>query len=349
MSPCSSFRAKGRALQSLIPGPVWKVNGMQGAVAAVVDLGSHAARLRVARLPFSKGPSGGDGPFETLLDDRVVSRLGEGLLPSGSLSEGAIERTLEVLFHFKGKMDALGATRRLVAGTSALRTAKNRWALRERLSRELGLPLRVLSPEEEARLSARGALMAFSPPPDLALTADVGGGSTELSLTKGGELLWWRSEPIGSLNLLLRFPLGAPAKSQDLLALEQSLGELLKGSLKGCPLPLGPPPTLIATGGTAANLGAMVHEIPLQDLDALNGLSISEEALETTYRRVASATREERSRMPFLEPSRWDTLLPGLAILRAVKGLCQAPSLLVSHWGLREALVLELLLNPLIV
>jgi exopolyphosphatase/guanosine-5'-triphosphate,3'-diphosphate pyrophosphatase len=337
---------------------------MEGDVAAVVDLGSHAARLRVARLPFSKSPPPFRGvgpllpprgwgdraePFETLLEDRVVSRLAEGLLPSGGLSEGAIEKTLELLFFFKGKMDALGATRRLVAGTSALRTATNRWALGERLSRELGLPLRVLSQEEEARLSARGALMAFSPPPDLALTADVGGGSTELSLTKGGELPWWRSEPIGSLNLLRRFPVGAPAKGEDLLALEGYLTEVLKGAFEGCPLPLAPPPALIATGGTAVNLGAMVHEIPLQDLDALNGLSISEEALEATYRRVGSASREERSRMPFLEPSRWDTFLPGLAILRAVKGLCRAPSLLVSHWGLREALVLELLLNPLIV
>ena len=221
-----------------------------------------------------------------------------------------------------------------MAGTSAVRTATNRSTLSERISRELGFPLRVLSPEEEARLSARGALMALCPPPDSALTADVGGGSTELSLTKGGELLWWRSGPIGSLNLLRRFPLGAPAK--DGAPLEDYVTEAFRDSLEGCHLPLDPPATLIATGGTAANLGAMVHEISLQDPDAINGLPISEEALEATYQRVARASREERSRMRFLEQGRWDTILPGLAIFRALKTLCGAPSILVSHWGLRK-------------
>jgi exopolyphosphatase/guanosine-5'-triphosphate,3'-diphosphate pyrophosphatase len=311
-------------------------------VAAVVDLGSHAARLRVARLPFSERSA--PAHFETLFDDRVVTRLEEGLLPAGGLSDEAIEKTLEVLRVFKRKMDALGATRRLVAGTSAVRTATNRSALSERISRELGFPLRVLSFEEEARLSARGALMALRPPPYSALTADVGGGSTELSLTRGGELLWWRSESIGSLSLLRRFPLEAPAK--DRVPLENYVAEVFRSSLEGCHLPLDPPATLIATGGTAANLGAMVYEISLQDPDAINGLPISEEALETTYQRVARASREERSRMRFLEQERWDTILPGLAIFRALKTLCRAPSILVSHWGLREALVSDLFLAP---
>ncbi len=315
---------------------------MKEVVAAVVDLGSHAARLRVARLPFSKRAA--PARFETLFDDRVVTRLEEGLLPAGGLSDEAIEKTLEVLRVFEKKMDTLGATRRLVARTSAVRTATNRSALSERISRELGFPLRILSLEEEARLSARGALMSLSPPPDSALTVDVGGGSTELSLTRGGELLWWRSEPIGSLNLLRRFPLGEPAK--DRAALEDYVTEVFRGSLEGCHLPLDPPAALIATGGTAANLGAMVHEISLQDADAINGLSVSEEALEATYQRVAHASREERSQMPFLERGRWDTILPGLAIFRAVKTLCRAPSILVSHWGLREALVLDLFLAP---
>ena len=66
--------------------------------------------------------------------------------------------------------------------------------------REAGVPLRVLSEEDEARLSFVGATRSLATPPrDTVAVVDVGGGSTEIAVgTVAGGVEWWASLPIGS-------------------------------------------------------------------------------------------------------------------------------------------------------
>ncbi|MEI9905728.1 MAG: Ppx/GppA phosphatase family protein [Asticcacaulis sp.] len=116
---------------------------------------------------------------------RIV-RLGEGLAHSGALSERAMERALKALKICAEKIERRGQVRVRAVATQACRIARNGRDFIQRVERETGLKLTIISPQEEAHLSVMGCASLLDgrdikPPARAALVMDVGGGSTELS------------------------------------------------------------------------------------------------------------------------------------------------------------------------
>ncbi|RMG84623.1 MAG: hypothetical protein D6708_16780, partial [Candidatus Dadabacteria bacterium] len=129
---------------------------------ASVDLGSNTFRLLLAEesVPGALRP----GP----LRQRVV-RLAEGLRPGGALRPEARARAERLLEAFRAEMDAYGALYRVGALAAAGRNAADGPAFAKRAGEILGGPVRIVSGEEEARLSLRGALGLLDPAPPAGL------------------------------------------------------------------------------------------------------------------------------------------------------------------------------------
>src|SRR5271154_855323 len=112
---------------------------------AVIDLGSNSFRLVVFMA--------GEGWWKRTDEIYEPVRIGEGLMASGRLGERPMGRalaTLDVFAHFcraaglgEGSVDAVA--------TSAVRDAENAADFLERARACLGLPIRVLRREQEAR------------------------------------------------------------------------------------------------------------------------------------------------------------------------------------------------------
>ncbi|MCX2560032.1 Ppx/GppA family phosphatase [Acetobacter farinalis] len=138
---------------------------------AVVDLGSNSVRLVVF-----EGVSRNPVP---IFNEKAVLRLGRGLTATGRLNEEGVQMAMEVLSRFHAIARAMNAEPFEILATAAVRDALNGPEFVEALRRNMpGVPIRILSGEEEADHSAIGVMCGI--PGAHGLVADVGGGSLEL-------------------------------------------------------------------------------------------------------------------------------------------------------------------------
>ena len=334
--------------------------------AAVIDLGSLAVHLHIAsprpETARGEGVREGEGdaeappgsppvPFLSLHQARRISRLAENLAPGQDLPPDGQDRALQILGEFRSAIERFGVApeRTRIVATEAMRGARNGPAFARRIQVETGLPTRILSTGEEARWTAKGALLTARDPDGPTLIADPGGGSLELIRVGKPEgnaeepPLRHAGERLGVLDLLRRFPLGAPADPETLRKLEAEVEQVLKKMFDAIgPFKEGVASVLI-TGGTALNLAAIRRQMAPERAPAFFQTSVSREDLETIYRRLAGADLEARSKEAFLERGREDVIVPGLSILMSLIRAIGLETLTVTHMGLREGILDALL------
>ena len=161
-----------------------------------IDVGTNTVMSVVADVA--------DGRLAVVEDEERFARLGQGVDASGRLAPEAMDRVLDRLAAAQATAQRLGAERVVIGATSASRDAANVGELQARVRDELGLDYRVISGEEEAEASFRGAL-ALLPGVDAALVVDIGGGSTEVALgTRAAGVTHRQSVDVGSVRLTER-------------------------------------------------------------------------------------------------------------------------------------------------
>ena len=138
---------------------------------AVVDIGSNSVRLAVYRLE--------GGAVWTIFNEKVLAGLGRGVAGSGRLSEDGVETAMRALTRFAGLIEAMRPSLTHAFATAAVRDAEDGPDFVERIARETGLQVRVLSGPEEARYSAAGVIAGA--PDTRGVVGDLGGASLELS------------------------------------------------------------------------------------------------------------------------------------------------------------------------
>jgi exopolyphosphatase/guanosine-5'-triphosphate,3'-diphosphate pyrophosphatase len=161
----------------------------------VVDLGSNSVRLVIFE-------GRGRNP-QAIFNEKAVLGLGRGLQATGRLNEEAIGPALTVLARYHAVAHAMHADPLEVVATAAVRDAANGAAfvaaMRERMP---GLGIRILTGEEEGRLSADGVLLGF--PGADGVLGDLGGGSLEVVRLTEGRVARAASLPIGAIRLAER-------------------------------------------------------------------------------------------------------------------------------------------------
>ncbi|MCA9662893.1 MAG: Ppx/GppA family phosphatase [Myxococcales bacterium] len=290
---------------------------------AVIDVGTNTALLLLAR------PTG-DGGLEVADDRATITRLGEGVAKTGELSSAAIERTVAALRSYREAADACGATIRAVT-TEGVRLARNPEAFLGPASAALGVPVEVISGDEEARLSYLS--VAYETPEGGPLrVVDIGGASTEVVVGEGTQVLAAVSHRIGSVRLTERFITGDPPTPEAIAAIEAAAREALASQ------PLPPHPTLHGLAGTVTTAAAILLDLQVYDRDRVDRSVHSRAAILELRDRLAAQTIEERI-SPVLERKRADVIVAGVTILLAVMDQCGADTLVVRDRGLRYALV----------
>lgn len=158
----------------------------------MIDIGSNSIRLVVFDAS-SRSPL-------PLFNEKVLCGLGRGLDSTGRLSQAGADLALANLTRFVRLAQAMQVARLDLLATAAVRDADNGAAFVAEVERRCGVPVRVLSGEEEARLSALG-VVAGIPEAD-GLMGDLGGGSLELVALDRGTLGDYATLPLGPLRLL---------------------------------------------------------------------------------------------------------------------------------------------------
>src|SRR5437899_7489385 len=139
---------------------------------AVIDIGSNSGRVTVLEV----GPT---GHLDVLADSRAPLRLERDLEGGEQFSDLTIERTARVVADFKAIARTSEADHVVAVATAAVRDAANAQVLLDRIRTESGVDVRVISGEEEARLSFRGAVYGLAVTSGIVF--DIGGGSLEVT------------------------------------------------------------------------------------------------------------------------------------------------------------------------
>jgi exopolyphosphatase/guanosine-5'-triphosphate,3'-diphosphate pyrophosphatase len=256
----------------------------------VVDLGTNSTRLLVADVD--------DGHVEEIERRTEITRLGEGVDQRRQLLPLPIARVRNVLSEYRRELDAKGAERVLAIGTSAVRDAENGEAFLGEVEWSYGWKTRLLTGKEEADLTCKG--VANGRPLDNAtVILDVGGGSTELITAARCVSL-----DIGCVRLTERFLRSDPPTHVELEACAAEVQAAL---------PDLEPTSAIGVAGTVTSLAAL--ELGHYDPEQIHGRRLSREEVEGQLERLASVPREERRRLPVLEPERAPVIVAGAVIV----------------------------------
>jgi exopolyphosphatase / guanosine-5'-triphosphate,3'-diphosphate pyrophosphatase len=273
---------------------------------AVVDLGTNSTRLLVAAVE--------DGAVRELERRTNVTRLGEGVDASGRLADAAIGRVTDVLEGYRQAIDELGPARAIGVATSAVRDADNGDELRAMLSERFGVDVRVISGEEEARLTFAGATAARPVDEAETMVVDIGGGSTEYVVGRpGSEPRFHTSTRLGSVRQTERRLGSDPPRAEELWALRDEAREIVEAAVPGelrSAAEAG-----IAVAGTATSLAAIDLELDPYDPEHTHGHRLGLEVAESILARLAAMPLPERREVTGLHPDRAPTIVAGAAIL----------------------------------
>ena len=285
---------------------------------ACIDIGSNTTRLLVAERR--------DGALRELMSQRAFTRIGRSIGKGGTIPGPKLAETADVVATQARMARELGVARIDAVATAAIRKATNRDELAAAIAERAGVSLRILSEEDEARLSFIGATRSLaSPPRESVAVVDVGGGSTEIAVgTMAAGVEWWASLPIGS-GLLADGYLHTDPPAVDEL---ERVRLHAAGAFEG----LEPPHSAdaVAVGGSATSLRRLV------------GAELRHDALELSIRLLATTPIAEVARRFDLDPERV-RLLPGGILIFDVLAQKLGRSLNIATGGLREGVILEAL------
>jgi exopolyphosphatase / guanosine-5'-triphosphate,3'-diphosphate pyrophosphatase len=274
---------------------------------AVVDMGTNTTRLLVVDVAE-------DRRLEEVERQSHVTRLGEGVDASGRLGDAAMERVHERLAAYAEKAAELGASRTVAVATSAVRDSDNGEEFANQVRERHGFEMRVITGDEEARLTFLGATSGRDPADGPTLVIDIGGGSTEFVVgTPGADPDFHVSTHLGSVRQTERHLQDDPPEHDQLNALSRAAAEIIEDGV-----PAGVREAVeagIAVAGTATSLAAIDQELEPYDPEKVHGYELVLGECERILARLAAVPLEERRETPGLHPDRAPTILAGAVIL----------------------------------
>jgi len=300
---------------------------------AAIDLGTNTVRVLVAEADPAAG-------LRPRLADQVFARLGEGVAERGTLAPAAAARALAAVRGFRERARALGVAEILLVATAAVRQARDGHEFLAMLRAEPCLSPRVLSGDEEARLTLLGATWGLGRTAGTFALLDIGGGSTEILVAEGWEPLVTASLALGVVPLIERFFPDETAEPAQLAACRHYVDARLRDEAWSRVRPYRPS-TLVATAGTPTTLAALDLGLEAYDPARVQGHRLTLVAVDGLTARLAALPLAERARLSGLEPGRADVIVPGGIVLAAVLAGLDLPAAVVSDAGLREGVLLD--------
>jgi exopolyphosphatase/guanosine-5'-triphosphate,3'-diphosphate pyrophosphatase len=319
-------------------------------VYGALDLGTNNCRLLIAR----PAPDG----FRVVDAFSRIVRLGEGVLASGRLSEQAMARTLLALKICADKMAQRGVTRVRAVATEACRRARNCGLFLDRVKRDTGIALEIISSSEEANLALYGCAPLLDGRIRHAIVFDIGGGSTEVSwlgVPRGFagrgrralrlHLLGYHSLPFGVVTLAERYG-GHVITTRTYQAMVEEVGRALapfeaRHQLRA--LVAGGRVQMLGTSGTVTTLAGVHQCLARYDRARIDGCYLSFDTVREVTGRIAAMSYDERAANPCIGHQRADLVVAGCAILETLCRTWPVGRLRVADRGLREGILVTLM------
>ena len=284
---------------------------------AGIDIGSNAVRLLIKCL----NEPGSSELLSKVQLVRVPLRLGEDAFTEGRISKKKAKQLVSLMKAYSSLMEIYEVTAWRACATSAMRDAENGQELVERIYEKTGIKIEIIDGKEEARLISADLMRSLAGRDgDTYLYVDVGGGSTELNLVQGDQLIDSRSFDIGTIRQL-----SGRVRDEVREAFAEHIHELRArfGELQ-----------LVGTGG---NINKLLRLGAPSERANINILPV--ESLREVADQLRQYTPEERMQLFRLKPDRAEVIVPAADIFLTVSKLTSASEIIVPTKGLADGIV----------
>jgi len=304
---------------------------------ASLDLGTHTARLLIADWDETSHRILPVARFRTYV------HLGSAFQNTGNrgfLSPAALPGVVSALHEFKRHIQDYGVKTTIAVATGVIRQARNRDDFVRLLGEKTGIDIRVISGEEEARLTATAVYHVMNMGSEPQVVVDLGGGSTEFVVAQNDQ--WWvRSLAIGASILTERYLRTDHPEQTAVSSLREFVRQSLTNGLDR--MPFQQVFSMVGTGGTIVTLGALLHGIPMKRLDPdhVNGLEITWGSIQELFAEMITLKREERVRRYGLDGDRADVFPAGVLLTTEIMNFFSMDQLIVCFSDLLEGLIWE--------
>lgn len=309
---------------------------------AGIDCGTNSIRLLIAE-PV-------DGRLRDIHREMRIVRLGEGVDATGQFAPEALERTRAALADYTELLVAHGVSRVRMVATSATRDAANRDVFFAMTAQVLGQAVagavaEVITGQEEAQLSFRGAVGELDSADGPFVVVDLGGGSTEVVLgdpDTGVSASY--SANVGCVRLTERCLHSDPPTAEEVAAARGVARELLGEALRVVPVQHAR--TWVGVAGTMTTLSALAHGLTEYDPTAIHLSRTGFGDLTAACDRLIGMTRAQRAALGPMHPGRVDVIGGGAIVVqelaRALADCAGIDELVVSEHDILDGIVLSI-------
>lgn len=296
----------------------------------IVDMGTNAIRMMIAE---ANGPS-----CAVLESHRLPLRLGRDVFNTGQIPEPTMAAIVDSCRRFRASCDRLGVVHIRAIATAAVREARNRELLIDRVREATSIELEVISGTQEAYLLNRAVQTRIDLRRGRSLLVDVGGGSVEVVLVEQGQVVSADSYRLGALRLLAALADSSATGETFLELLQRHMQSLEKRILER--FGNGRIDRYAAVGGSIESLGDLLAaRNPVPRSGDIDSLPIA--AVRSEVEALARLSYNERIELRGLRPDRADTIVPAGIVYVRLAEIAGVDSVLVPKVGIKEGLLQE--------
>lgn len=300
---------------------------------AAIDIGSNSVRYMVA-------DTGAAGRLTTVAEGRQVTRLGECVFRTGSVSRQSIEDVSGVLARMAEEWRPTEPLAVRAVATAAIRDSSNGDEFLDAASRAAGTPVEIISGQEEARLIHLGVETRWPHPDERILIIDIGGGSAELIEADQGRMRVAFSRPLGAVRLQSVFLGDDQPEPGDLLRLGEYIGEKLAAPARR--IQRGGFDKAIGTSAAASAIVCAVNRIPRARRSEADRRRVTQQQVRRLYDRLSSMSLADRRKVVGIGPRRAEIIVPGVAVLLRAMECFDVRSLAYCSAGVRDGVIADL-------
>ncbi len=294
-------------------------------ITTVIDIGSNSMRMVV----FKKSSRYG---FHLINETKSKVKISEGCYENnGNLQPEPLNRAFNALTSFLKIASNLKSRKILCVATSALRDAPNSNIFLKKVSKELGLNIKIIDGKKEAYYGGVAALNLLKS--NNFVTVDIGGGSCELAIVENGKIIDTLSLKIGTVRLKELYFRNGNLKG----AKEYILSQLLKCKYK--------PNTIVGMGGTARALSRIIIDNSKYCFDMLHDFTYEVNKYSYIFDDIIQAKDFKTLKDIGIKKDRYDTICEGTLIFKTILEYFETKEVITSGVGVREGVYLTDLLR----
>ncbi len=302
-------------------------------ILSAIDIGSSAIRMDIAEVRP-------DGSIHLLDSLKKGVQLGKDAFTEGYLSEESIRAACAALRDFKKVMDSYGVVRYRAVATSAVRESTNSDTFLDRVLMSTGLDVEIIDGPEENRLTSAAVLESLRGVPGLengeSLFVEIGGGSTDVTLLRGGEPLQSGTFPLGSIRLREAMNRASGTREQQVRLLKRQIANLLTNIRRS--ISIKDASNYIAVGGEVRFAAKIIQGAPKDGGPWIVSRDAFAEFVDSVTRLTADTLVQKYS-LSYLDA---ETLTPALLAALQLLKETQSQYVIVSGASIRSGILQDL-------